>query len=283
MKKNLTTIVFIVFAQLIFSQNFGFYGKKNLVDLNVSVYTPLIQKWFDDGDNNVHYKSSGGNLVDYKDRIEAAYSLSYLRSLSKKMSFGIEIGFQKLDVSIGEYMGRQVYNSILGYTDYESMTGKLEDFNCSHMFIVPKFEFSKDDGIFGMGIKNQIGFGIGRTTFKEKDYLFDLRYENYASNGYSIALTESQKTAFKSEMYNFEQNKFKNFIIFYALNFRKPLSKNLFLNYGFKYTLNIINRSADVVNENNKYWIKNFEMESLIRQDRLSNVVSFKLGVSYAF
>lgn len=259
------------------AQNFGFYGKKNIVDLQVGFYTPFILKWDNGFGSDNFYKASGTQLIKKKDRVELAYSLNYFRSLSNKTSIGIEFGFQSLDTETPTAMYR--YNSASQSGEY--VEGKIEQFKFTHFSFIPKFEFSKKDGIFGMGIKHQLGFGFARTTFVQKEYVFDL--VNQDSWGADYPLSDTQKAEFKSTMYDFTNNKFKNLILFYALNFRKPLSKSLFLNYGFKYTLNFRNSTIGYINDNNTYWIDNSQIANLVRQDRLHNVVTFKMGVSYAF
>ncbi|MFN5415754.1 MAG: hypothetical protein ACK5B9_01770 [Flavobacteriia bacterium] len=284
MFKSIVIFLFVSISFFDFGQNFGYYGRKNIADFNVSIYTPMIQNWTDNDYEYRFYKKRGSTLTSANDRLEMAFSASYLRSLSRNVSFGLEFGFQKMDLNAPIYLSREIYDPVLGYNIYQNMNGKIENFKCNHIFIVPKFEFSHKDGIFGMGVKHQVGLGFGKTTFLNKDYLFDLKVsENSGWSDYYVNLSESQKATFKNEMFNFEQNKFQNLIMFYALYFRKPLSKSLFLNYGFKYTLNFINKSSGFVNENNKYWISNEQLESMVQRDRLTNVISFKVGFSYAF
>lgn len=261
----------------LFAQNYGYYGKKNLVDFQVSMYMPLILK-LDTGLDNPIYKADGEKVVDARHNIELAYAITYFRSLTKKVSIGLECGYQRLDTRTPANLNR--YNG----SDYESMYGKIERFQFNHFSFVPKFEFSKNDGIFGMGIKHQLGFGFAKTTFIDKDYATELYLnQEIGWDEYYILLNENQKEEFRTNMFNFSQKKFKNYILFYALNFRKPLSKSLFLNYGFRYTLNFKNRADGFYTEYKNYWVKNSYIQNAIELDRLYNIISFRLGLSFAF
>jgi hypothetical protein len=256
------------------AQNLGFMGKKNLIELNVITYAPLLANSDFLFTPANYYVNEGGYLVDKTPRVKFAYSLNVIRSLSNKVAFGIEIGRQQLHLATNEYYSRRING------DFITVKGELENLDANHFFFIPKFEFSRSSGIFGNGMSNQLGLGFGRTTFIEKDYLFNFRHTN---GNTSSNLTDAEKQDFKDHFYDYSHAKYKNLIFLYALNFRRGIAKNLSLNYGFRYTLNFRFRNSTTLIDDENYWVNRESFMARLRVESMSNLVQFKIGLTYFF
>lgn len=275
MKKILICSYSLFISLNYFSQNFGYFGKKNILDFDLACYTPFLRKYFDE--QGVYYVSTANGLKKKGDNIEASFSFNYSRNISRKADFGIEIGYQRIDVGNEQTFSNSIYDTD-GNTFKQVYFGALENFKFNHIYMIPKIELRVKNGIFGLGISHQFGCGIGFSRFVNKKYNFDFK-----KNGSGVQLSEEEKNDFRTNMYDFSNTDFTNFIFMYALNYRKPISEKLMLNYGLKYSLNVGFKSITKYNYNPKYFIDTYEIQELIRADKYFNIIQFKLGLSYVF
>ncbi len=272
--KNIFLLLSIIYSQFFLSQNNpGLFGKKNVIDFNFIASTPVLQSLFNFGNQSAYYVYKNNRLDQKRDAIDLMYALSYSRSLSKKTSFGIEFAYQKIDTRTEAYYSKNTYPNSVNYE------GAVENFQFKHTVIIPRFEFTSRNGIFGIGVNNQLGFGVGLSSFIDKLYENEL-FDNYNN---SNLLSASQKQDFQNSMYDFTKNKFRNYIIMYALNFRQALSKNLMLNYGFRYTLNLFSKNTSTVVTNNSYFLQHYDISAILNREKMTNIVQFKLGLAYVF
>lgn len=262
-------ICFVFISTTAYSQNTGFLGKKNIVDLNIGVYMPLLSYLYG---ANTPYKNEKGKLIQKYDYLDFSYNVNYFRAIDEKFSFGIELGFQRLDIAAPTSFYRGNYYS-------ENYVGEFESMKYKHYVFIPKLEFNSRNGIFGTGFHNQIGFGFCKTKLMNLDYIFDLSdYSNWGGS-----LTPEQEEEFKTNFYNFQNDKgVGNCILLYAINFRKNITKRFMLNYGFRYTLNFFFRTKNWM-YNNQYWLSQENVNDMIHTDRASNFIQFRFGASYVF
>jgi hypothetical protein len=272
--KHIILLFSIIYSQFFISQNNpGLFGKKNVIDLNFTASTPLLQRLFNFGETRLYYVYKDNGLQQKRDIIDIAYAFSYSRSISQKTSFGIELSYQKIDTKTN------VNYTLKTNPDYIYYEGAVENFKFNHVSIIPRFEFTSQNGIFGIGVNNQLGFGVGLTSFIDKVYETEL-YDEYYN---SALLSAAQKQGFQNKLYDFSKNKFRNFVILYALNFRQALAKNLMLNYGFRYTLNLLSKNTSTVMINNNYFLQHDNISQILNREKMTNIVQFKLGLAYVF
>jgi hypothetical protein len=93
-------------------------------------------------------------------------------------------------------------------------------------------------------------------------------------------LTNEEVASFSKNLVNYE-NKYSGMTFLYAFNIRTPLSKSLMINYGIRYTLNLKNMFVTDIGTDQKYYPED-EVRTDLKRMRLTNVLSFNLGLTYA-
>ncbi len=290
MKYRLIYTLFILFPLLAPAQNFGFFGHKNMFDFNLLSSYPLIYNWTD-GNQLSRYRFGEDEVGEYytheKSYVDLAYNVSYFRSIKKGLSLGLEYEYRSLRIGAPNVYEKEPYSyySYGGqvYADHIEYYGQLEQLHVSYQHIIPKVEFSNPEAVFGMGVNHQIGFGVATATLKKRDYEFNLRKQE--GDLFNLYLTGNEKAEFRSNFYDFENNKYRFYLLTYAISLRKPISKNLMLSYGFKYNFTYMKGFRDRFTEETDfaYWMSHREAGNRIYPKVMTNILQLKLGVSFLF
>lgn len=228
MKTYIILFISLFISTFSFSQkNNGYYGKRFFVDLEGLANYPLFSNFLTG--TQYGYKANGKNFVTKNDnlnigfRINAGYAVK--RNLGLSLEFGQDYSSVKMDNSENMYLN-----------DYYNVYVKHEMIDVKTTVFIPKFEFATSKALLPMGLSHQLGFGIANSRVSEKDYLY--QYIDYSAGTNPITLYSTSKTDL--DPVNFEKFKtVKKFVLLYALNMRTPITKNLMINYGIKYTINI--------------------------------------------
>lgn len=252
----LTFFLLITFSSFGQKKKGGFYGKKIYVQSEGLFSFPLIEKLFTDGDS---YIANGNNLVNGSDKFNYGYRLSAGIILKRNLGFGVEFGH---DYS----------NSNVNYQYNHEML------DISTLVFVPKFEFAHENALLPMGISHHVGIGAEWSSIVDRDYLFGL-YDPFT--GYNTIKRYSEVTTDQlpfGEIKNIPS--IKRYILMYDITMRNPLSKSLFLTYGFKYVLKFKSENQEASLSNSKNY-ENYLEE--INFHRNTNIISFHLGLTLAF
>ena len=255
-----------------FAQNSGLYGKKRFLEVNGLGYMPIIG-WFA-ADLNEVYKKEGNLLLQGKDIINYGFRLNLGTTVKRNVALSIEFGYDYANINSQEYINVPGTDD-WGYSYTAQYYIQHEMLDVNSMVIMPKIEITKDGGLLPLGLNHQIGIGYTSSIVKDRDYLYKtsgFNYENFTPSEDPETLIEN--------LVNFDQ-KFKGYSFLYAFNVRTPVTKSLLINYGLRYTLNLTQMSPTYSPGN--FGIESTDVASLIRRMRLTNVITFNLGLTFAF
>lgn len=269
MKYILTLILIIPFSFFSFAQkNEGYYGSKSYICIETLINSPL---WYnrrhsyeDKFNNNLENKP---DLMNYGFRLTGGF-------LSRRnVAFCFEGGIDFTDIYPTTYFS---INQNGFYYDYRINT---EKFAVQHYSFMPKFDFSKKNGLLPLGFSHQLGLGITFSKMVNKEYKSILvdPYEYYNT---TIPTEEEIDNA----LYDFNNlNPVKTFTFLYAISMRTALTKHLLLNYGFRYTFNFYNFFASNHYPYENYINTKHEIEREILFQKTHTVITFNTGLTYAF
>jgi hypothetical protein len=232
---------------------------------------PLFYNLFTDEYSYPAYKKSGSSLVRSKDQFNFGYRVSLGYAFKRNIAFSIEVGQDKS--SIYPYKDNYYYDD-MGY--YYSMEFTHEMIDLNTFVIVPKFEFGNANSLLPLGLTHQAGFGVSFTSIQEKDYVYRMTDSYSTSSGYT---NYSKNTVDPVDIDKF--GALRKFIIMYAINMRSPITKNLLVSYGLKYTLNV-GKSYSYPTNANQYMDIDYIIDEMNRQRKLS-FITLNVGLTYAF
>jgi len=260
MKKIVKLLLILVVANQINAQNPGYFGRKNVVDFSVNGQYNLFSNL---GRN--FYKFENDKLVKYKDRVDWGFRVNYSRVLRRNFALGIECGYDYYRIQ-----PLQIYGYFSFYpTDFENWDVKS-------LNIMPKIEFSNKGGLLPMGISHQIGVGIRLVKVVDKEYHYVLD-----GNGSQPSVLYNAIVMPDSYLY---KGTAKGLVFMYALNMRTPISQRIFLNYGFRYTLNFMSKQLDYsAGTSQNLLMTSGEYQNLVRQRKIGSFIQGNIGLSFAF
>lgn len=120
--------------------------------------------------------------------------------------------------------------------------------------VMPKIEFSTGNGMLPLGVSHQIG--VGYYKLSSTYILDDATYEFKPMNGVTLM---------------------------YAFCLRSSLTRNLFVNYGARYTFNYTYGTySEITDYWGEYWVLKNNKTEMNAQKRF-NFVNVELGLSYVF
>lgn len=272
MKTEYKLIAFIIlFCGPLYAQPSGLYGKRNYIEVNGLSNFRLFGLLIDE---NYYYKSSGNGVTAGRDIIDLGYRVTLGRVFSNSFAFGIEGGmdFQSIGMSSGSF--KVPYTDSWGNEYYQYVSYHHEMLDTRTISIMPKISFTKKGGLLPIGLNHEIGFGLNSTKVIEKDYNYRL-----ISGMEYMNSTDSVKLDLRYVDYD---QKYSGFTLMYAFKIKTPVSKKVMINYGLRYTLNLRNY-GQLIPSSNQVLVSSYDVSRNIGRMRISNMMSFNLGVSYAF
>ena len=275
MKFYLLFIASFVVSLFTFGQkNNGYYGHKGFIQVESVMSYPLFSNLSVLNDSYNPYSASNNILVAKKDNFNIGFRITAGYAIKRNIALSFEYGQDYSSV----YPSQDIYvydNFGLGY-GYQV---EHEMLDITTNVFIPKIEFGTSKSLLPMGLSHQIGFGFSNSKVKEKDYLY--RYEDYF--GY-LPYTHYSTSSTDLDPINFSNLKsLKRYVILYALSMRSPLTKNLMIHYGLKYTLNVGKKQSynSYSNNSNEYFTS--EIMQSVAQQRLFSLMSLNIGLTYAF
>jgi len=255
-------ILSLLIINLSFSQqkNKGYFGKKFYVQIDGLFNIPVFYNLASLGDIE-HNRVNGTNFENKPHWINYGYRLSAGFNFRRNIGFGIEIGNDRSYVApLPGFNSSSYYNH--------------EILNISTFSFIPKFEFAHDNALLPMGLSHQIGIGMEWSSIINKDYMY-----NYGFGSSNVLY--SDPLAIDKPFNDIKSiPSAKRYVLMYDLTMRNPISKSVFITYGFKYALraSVLNQEEDFV------LLKNYRgyLSQINRQRNLS-LITFHLGVTFAF
>ncbi len=276
--KTLIFILFTLFISSFFSQdNKGYYGTKFYVSVESILSSPIVYNLLQNVDNN----NPQFDKINYGYRFTAAYVIK------RNIAFGLELGTDYSNItSISDLPVNSTNSSIKNYTKFNYDNVGITTFS-----IMPKIEFANSSGLLPLGLSHQIGFGVSNSTIKSGSY----HYESSFSKDSTIQYTDDYGYTYSSistfyESASGEKNlsetnlstPVKMYTLLYALNVRTAISKKILFSYGFRYTLNGNLNNVDAITSDAGI-IPNSSFSNSIARQRRCSIISFNLGLTYAF
>lgn len=273
MKKITLLIVGLTvsFNALLAQDNYGYYGKKNFVDISSSSYFPLLYNLFN-YDTSYELSTSGNSLLERRSKFNIGVRASIGRAIKSNVGFALEVGYDRFEIY------QNVFND-----DYTTTQGFYVDRNenvaVNSILILPRFEFSGPNGLLPNGLVHQVGFGVTINKAVSKNYL--LVYDYYSASG-SVTTggpnADPSEAASLMKAHNLDKSA-KILQFMYGLKMRTPLGKSMMLNYGFRYTLDFGLSVADVGVDNGT----NYAFYNDVRRYQFRNLIAFDLGITLPF
>lgn len=284
--KYLILLTALYLSNLAFSQEFGYFGKKNTLSINGTGSIPLIYMFTKRDISN--YKKSGKTLTQQNDLFDAGLNVAFSHAFSGSFALGFEYDLLFGNVK-GPAYGYYSYTDF-GYYNYNIIPLKHEELSIRTNVFMPKIEYTFTGEQMPFGINNQLGIGYSTTKVLEKDYTH--QFSNLGSYG---SIDSSAIMNRKTLNYN-ELKSIKGITIMYAFNVRTPISKQLMINYGIRYTLNMsftpesssfvenfVYSSGNETPKSQNYLIDSNEIKSAVGKKRLSSVIALNIGLTYVF
>lgn len=131
--KSFCLLIGILIPLNLSAQNFGYFGKKNYLDVDYVAHSPIVANTFESWENGTGL--FGPRLYNH---LVSGISLNYAHSFRQNSSFGLEF----------TYKFQSYFNSTL--------PAKV---GLSTFHIMPKFEFTKAQHVLPLGISHQFGIG----------------------------------------------------------------------------------------------------------------------------
>jgi hypothetical protein len=240
----------------------GFFGKKGFLQVETLGNVPLFYSGFNLGNGyQVDETSTAPRLLPKNDNFNYGFRVSAGYAVKRNLAISFEFGQDFASVYPDPY---STVN--WDFSSYSKVTHEMVDIKTT--VIMPKLEFSTSNALAPMGLSHQIGLGVSFSNVIEKDYVYSIDY------GSNLFYTKYSDNDIPIDPINFEEiETVKKYVLMYALNMRTPITKNLMINYGVKYTL-----SVGGPNENNLYM--NPETSSNIRY---TNDLEYQISRSRSF
>ncbi len=263
-------IVLILLAPAFNFAQSGFFGKKNIVEFSTQGSIPLIYNLRNKmTEVNAGHKAKNGTLNNQLNWFNYGFNIQDFHYFKDRFGIGIHIGYD---------FQKAYTNENMFYDAFYNGGVEMENLSMTTLTIMPKIEIGSLNGILPMGLSHQLGIGYTITKIKERNYLLN--------TGGSIISNDELKD-FGYTVLDFDL-KHKGLSLLYQMNYRLPLSKHLFLNYGFKYALNLVNL-GNYFNYNyvpfsvsNKF-VNDFDTKKMVQKARISNMVQFTIGLGFAY
>ena len=298
MKLYTLFIGFTLISFLSFSQDKeGYYGNKHYVSLETVFYSPLI------------YNARSGYLLDEqtfvyrkKDRLNYGFHASIAQIIKRNFAFVLELGVDNsslyADRQVSNYdMDKQSeffsdnYYSVIAYAinpltgesyssyNYNKFNIDQENIDIRTITLMPKIEISTKKGLLPLGLGHQIGFGFSSTKILEKEYNATTSYDSYYGS------SDIDITTYKKYFYDYKNaENILNYKIMYGIYKKTPITKNLMIQFGVRYTLNLRGKyKYDISDFESPYYYTDNDMRSLVYKQQFSNFISASLGLTYVF
>lgn len=259
------------------SQTYGYFGKKNVLTINGTGCMPMTY-WFLRRAPN--YKWTGNSLTQGNDFFDGGFVASISHAFSGNFGLGFEYA-----MTFGNMAGPQEATVTFnygqsGYSYTENVDIRHEQLKIQTMSFLPKIEYTFLGDQMPIGINNQFGVGFSTTKVIEDDYEVKPVF-----NGYNNP--ETAESFDEDKVLNFSKLKPVNgMTLLYAFNVRTPISRNLLLNYGIRYTLNLDFTeltSYTTPSSTQGYYVHSNEIQRLISNKRLSSIIMLNFGINYVF
>lgn len=260
--KFFTTAFLILFFSHSYSQTTGYFGKRNIIEFGITGQSPLLYNFYALTQSNVSaYKNKDGELVSGVPAFSYGFRFNIGRIIEKDFGLYIESGINYFSVV-----------PRMPNTAFYALQSQMLDIQA--MSIMPKLEFSSEDGLLPVGISNQFGFGMNLYKTLTKDYIGSALTDN---NGIEEVIPVTSEN-----YYNYSNKSIMGFTLMYKLSMRIPIGDRIMYNFGFRYTYNLVPASSAYSTSSDKI-IDQSTMRYMIKLRENRNIFNFETGLSFTF
>ncbi len=278
MKLLVTLLLFISVASPLMSQkDHGYYGNKAIIQIEGLANYPFFSNIISKELGGESYKSVNNSLVSSKDRLNCGYRATVGYAVKRNIALLFEVGQDFSNVF-------PTRTSISLDPNFSSDISKHEMLDIVTTSFIPKIEIAPSKALLPMGIGHQIGFGIANSKVIEQDYLYEIQNYDYLTYTSTYEKLNYSDSEYDVDPINFKKLiSVKKYVFLYALSVRKPLTKNLLLNFGVRYTLNIGTNKTDLEDS----YILNDQYTGIVIRSvsnhRSSSIINANIGLTFVF
>ncbi|OGS87523.1 MAG: hypothetical protein A3E30_09120 [Fluviicola sp. RIFCSPHIGHO2_12_FULL_43_24] len=262
------------------SQKTGFYGKKAFVEFSGTGALPLINNWYADYN---YYEKSGAGVVEGKDRFNAGFYGGIGIMADPNVAFSFTAGLSYFNANGPQSLYYQDGD------DFNVISVNHENLKIRSLTFMPIMHFATNKStILPAGFSHEIGFGFVRTKVLENDYSFEGsdyngNQVNYNGKTYDLHDFMDSVVSVNGDYIDYTKA-YKGYTLMYGLKMRTPVGKQLMINYGIRYTINIAPRDYRFNSTPNSYDIAlNDQIAGSVRSTRLRSFCALQLGLTYLF
>jgi hypothetical protein len=274
--KLFTAFIFLLASHIALhgQKDYGFYGHKAIIQLDGLANYPFFSNVLSSQiSSEPCYKAKDGKLIETKDRFNVGYRVTIGYAVKRNRALLLEIGQDFSNVSIED-----------GYVHNNSSDSYVDKHEMPHILttsFIPKIEFATSKSLLPMGLGHQIGFGVANSSVVKKNYLYETSAYG-SSDQTEIHYNDSNADIDPINFQNARQ--IRKIVFLYALSVRAPLTKNLLLTYGVRYTANIGKNERTDLYEST-FQNDNFtgKVVGIVSRHRSVSFINVNLGICYTF
>jgi hypothetical protein len=277
------TFILIATAITVFSavaqESPGFYGKKAYLELSGQGGFNLLQGL----GNQMIYKGRNGKLAQASNPFSGGFSGTIGIAATREIGISLEVGM-RYDLMPAPTSFRVDVADDPSYFDM-----RHESLSIRTLSIMPILEFGEEYGSLPLGISHQVGFGYTLSRVAEKDYVAQANFDNFSfydpDQGQYVDYDAQEfldSVSASPGLIDYDY-RYKGYTLMYALKMRSAISRSFMLNYGLRYTLNIVGLNVGGTFNNQAQRYNANEIGQEIRRERLRNFISLNFGVTYVF
>jgi hypothetical protein len=278
MKVCITLIVLSYSFLNLGQKNNGYYGRKAFMQIEFLGNNPLFYNLVSEEAETIGYKRIGNSISESNDKFN--YGFRFSTGYAVKRNIGILFEFGQDFSTIYPKPNPLYYN-----TSYTPKIITHEMIDVTSTIFIPKVEFASAKSLLPMGLAHQFGLGFENSVIKQKDYLYVVQSSSSID---SIKLYSTSNSDLDPVDFNKLQS-VRKLVVLYALSMRTPITKQMMIQYGIRYTLHLGNRNMkfnpdETSNETqmNNSQYTNYLMFITSRQRALS-IINVNVGLTYAF
>lgn len=281
--------LFILFTFIISSINLsaqdnkGYYNSKFFISFDGLVNNPFFYNIKNSYNEFSYYDK---NLVERKDKVNYGFKLDIAYIAKRNVALSVELGQEFSNIYTPSRINYNYFYPNSTYSESYSYDVKQSSLNVRTFSIVPKIHFATKNALLPLGLNHQIGVAINYSKIVDNDAPYEIiENTDYYSSTPTIvdSIVASQ---YKTKFFDYEnQIPTRTIAFLYALNMRTPITKNLLLSYGFRYTFRVnLNSMLYTANfASNEFVYSQEDISNLIKVQRTRNIINFNLGLTYAF
>lgn len=266
-KSIIISVVVILSSLSTYSQNNGYYGKKNFVEVITVSHTPILTNIFG---HKLRYKTNENSEDDVQIRnwVNGGIHMSIGRCFSPGRILSFEYG-----IDVWKQNARTFYRYADDIDEPYIWGTASEPYIMVASRFIPKIEFSSEQNLLPMGLTHQVGVGFTSLRILEKDYKVRISEQSI----YDLPPSIINKYADDLVKYDV---RFYGIQLLYSLKMRTPITKWLMVNYGVRYMIDI---PISTKNQNPEYDLSIKRVAKDKNQIMFYNLFSLDVGLTVPF